>query len=80
MYFKFDLIVGFTIRADVRQQLENSKKKLEFWYPGSKVLITENKDWFESKFHVEGKGFPQGSEKHLKNWFYKIENISLKMN
>jgi hypothetical protein len=76
MTFKFDITAGCFIRSDVRQQLQNSKQKLEFWYPGSKVMIIESSDWFDSNFHVEGKDFPKEAESTLKDWFKKIEKLA----
>ena len=43
--FRFDLEVGFLYRKQVRIELERSKDKLEYLYPGSSMSIREEKDF-----------------------------------
>jgi hypothetical protein len=60
--FKFDLIAGCTIRSSIRNQLKRSKDKLEYQYPGSKVTISEERGWFDSRFYIHGLHFPETDE------------------
>lgn len=73
----FELEAGVFLRSQVRQALKNSKSKLEYWYPGCRVLLTENKDWFESKFYFEADNLPDNkdTEDYMRNWIDKIKSI-----
>jgi len=73
MTFKFDLEAGFAIRKQVRLQLQNSKKTLEFEYPGCSVLVIEDKEMLESTFHVRGKNLPDSAEQVIKQWGKQIQ-------
>lgn len=72
MNFKFDLKAGFLLKKSVRQQLENSKKKLEFQYPECSVLLTEN----NGRFHFEAKNIPDSEEYVIRNWLNRIKMIA----
>ena len=76
MKIYFELYVGLGCRSSIRQQLQNSKDKIKHWYPEAQVLLTENKDWFESKFYFEAKNLPDTSEPQMRNWLNKIKTIA----
>jgi len=46
----FEIEAGVLNRSSIRTQLNNSKEKLQYWYPGCRVLLTEDKGLFESSF------------------------------
>jgi len=74
--FKFQINVGFLIRKQSKIELERSKEKLEYYYPGSLVTIREEKNWFDSTFFVQGTNFPDTEEFELqiKNWEKKLKS------
>ena len=80
MKFHFELEVGLLNRSQVRTQLNNSKAKIEHWYPNSRVLLTENKNWFESKFYFEADGLPDSAKSHMEDWLGKLKKISSQWN
>lgn len=71
----FTLEAGMLYRSNVRQNLINSKHKLEHWYPGCKVLLTENKTFFESSFYFEADNLPDSAKPHLENWMNTIKSL-----
>lgn len=75
MKISFELIAGVLYRNSVRQELQNSKTKLEYWYPGCRVLLTENKGFLETSFHFEATDLPESAEPVLLHWKKKIEQI-----
>lgn len=75
---KFEIEAGVLNRNTVRRELENSKKKLEYWYPKCTVLLTEDKTWFESFFHFEAKNLPDESESKIRSWIRQIEEFAIK--
>ena len=75
MKIYFELYVGLGCRSSVRQQLQNSKNKINHWYPEARVLFTENKDWFESKFYFEATNLPDTAEPQMRNWLNKLKTI-----
>ena len=76
MKFFFELEVGIGSISSVRQALQNSREKILHWYPGSKVLLTEAKDWFESKFYFEADNLPDSAKGHMEDWINKMKRIS----
>ena len=72
----FELTVGIINRTNVRQQLQNSKEKIKYWYPESKILLTENKGWLESKFYFEADKLPDGAESQMREWLDRIKSFS----
>jgi hypothetical protein len=38
--------------------LKNSREKILHYYPGCRVLLTEEKTWLESKFYFEATDMP----------------------
>lgn len=76
--FKFQMIVGALYRAQVRRELNRSKYKLEYMYPGSLVTIGEEKYLLNSTFYVQGVNFPDTDEFEalIKNWERKIKLAS----
>jgi hypothetical protein len=76
MKFYFELEVGMLNRSSVRTQLQNSKEKVKYWYPDCRVLLTENKDWFESKFYFEVDNLPDNAKSHMENWLNKMKQIA----
>ena len=78
MKIKFDLTAGVLIRSSIRESLQNSRQKIEFWYPGSKVLLTENKGLFESYFYFEADNLPDTDEVEntLNGWLSRIKEIA----
>ena len=72
----FNLTSGCFSRSNIRQQLTNSKAKLEHWYPNCRVLITENSGLFESNFYFEADELPNSAEKHMIEWVDKIKQLS----
>ena len=72
----FNLTSGCFSRSNIRQQLNNSKAKLEHWYPNCHVLLTENSGLFESNFYFEADELPNSAEKHMREWVDKIKQLS----
>jgi hypothetical protein len=72
----FELEVGLFDRASIRTQLNNSKAKLEYWYPQCRVLLTEDKNWFESKFYFEADGLPDTAKLHMQHWLGKLKSLA----
>lgn len=77
MNFCFNLSVNFFYRRTIRRQLKNSKEKFEFWYPNSKVLLTENKRLFSSIFYFEVANAPdtERCKNHAIEWIERIKLI-----
>lgn len=71
----FELTVGVLIRSQVRRELNNSKEMIKHWYPESRVLLTESKDWFESVFYFEADNLPENAEKKMRLWVDKIRSF-----
>lgn len=80
MKIYFTIEAGLLNRRSVRNQLENSKSKLQYWYPGCCVLLTENKGLFESEFHFEAKNIPDSAKDHMTGWLKKLKQISNQYN
>ena len=76
----FNLTSGCFSRSNIRQQLNNSKAKLEHWYPNCRVLITENSGLFESNFYFEADELPDSAKSHMEDWLAKLKNISSQWN
>lgn len=72
---KFELEVGFIGRERVGNELRNSKAKLEHWYPGCRVLLTESRGWLETTFYFEACNLPESAGPTLKAWKARIEEI-----
>lgn len=75
MKIYFTINAGLFIRGSIRSQLDNSKAKLEYWYPGCRVLLTERKGLCESEFYFEANNLPEKAETHMKSWYSKIKQI-----
>jgi len=75
MYIQFNITAGFLVRKSVREQLNNSKKKIEHWYPQSRVLITENRNLFDSEFYFEAVDIPDSAELEMKEWVNKLKKL-----
>ena len=73
--FKFSIEAGILYKNQVRTELERSKAKLEYMYPGSSVSIREEKGFLESEFFIQGVNFPdtEDFERTIKGWFKKIQ-------
>jgi hypothetical protein len=80
MKIYFELEVGLLNRSSVRTQLNNSKAKVKHWYPGCRVLLTEDKNWFESKFYFEVDGLPDSAKSHMEDWLSKLKKIASEWN
>ena len=80
MKMYFELEVGLLNRLSVRKQLNNSKAKVEHWYPGCRVLLTENKSWFESKFYFEVVDLPDSAKSHMQHWLDRLKRTNAKWN
>ena len=76
MKMYFELEVGMLNRSSIRTQLNNSKAKVEHWYPGCRVLLTENKNWFESRFYFEVDNLPDSAKYHMENWLSNLKKIA----
>jgi hypothetical protein len=72
----FEIESGLLNRGSVRTQLNNSKEKLQYWYPGCRVLLTEDKRLFESKFYFEANELPDSAKSHMKNWFSNMKKVA----
>ena len=72
----FELEAGLLNRSSIRTQLNNSKSKLQYWYPQCRVLITEDKNWFESKFYFEADGLPDTAKPHMEQWLGKLKKLA----
>jgi hypothetical protein len=80
MKIYFELEVGLLNRSSIRTQLNNSKAKVEHWYPGCRVLLTEDKNWFESRFYFEVDNLPDDAKSHMEHWLSKLKNIAAQWN
>lgn len=76
----FELEVGMLNRSSIRTQLNNSKAKLEYWYPNCRVLLTEDKNWFESSFYFEVDNLPDDAKSHMENWLSKLKTVAQEWN
>lgn len=76
MKMYFELEVGLLNRSSIRTQLNNSKAKVEHWYPGCRVLLTEDKNWFESRFYFEVDNLPYSAKSHMEGWLYELKRIA----
>lgn len=76
MKMYFELEVGLLNRSSIRTQLNNSKAKVEYWYPGCRVLLTEDKSFFESKFYFEVDNLPDSAKSHMEGWLMDLKKIS----
>ena len=72
----FEIEAGFLDRGGIRQQLQNSKAKLQHWYPGCRVLLTENSTAFASRFWFEADGIPDSAKRHMEQWLDKIRSLA----
>lgn len=72
--FKFSIEAGILYKSQIRTELERSKAKLEYMYPGSSVTIREEKGFLESEFFIQGVNFPDTDEfeTQMRNWEAKI--------
>lgn len=75
MRIYFEITAGALNRSSVRTQLNNSKEKLKYWYPECRVLLTESKDWLESKFYFEANDIPDQAESQMREWISKIKRL-----
>ena len=73
MKFHLELTAGRFIRKSIRQNLENTKKKLEFNFTECRVLVTESKSIWESTFHIEGKDIPDSVVNDVKRWINQLK-------
>lgn len=80
MKVHFELEVGLLNRSSIRTQLNNSKAKVEHWYPHCRVLLTENKNWFESRFYFEVDNLPDSAKSHMEHWLGKLKSIAAEWN
>ena len=76
MKMYFELEVGMLNRSSIRTQLNNSKAKVEHWYPGCRVLLTEDKNWFESKFYFEVDNLPDSAKSHMEDWLNNMKKLA----
>ena len=76
MKIYFELEVGMLNRSSIRTQLNNSKAKVEDWYPGCRVLLTEDKNWFESKFYFEVDNLPDSAKSHMEDWLNNMKKLA----
>ena len=53
---------------------------VQHWYPGCRVLLTENKNWFESRFYFEVDNLPDSAKSHMEHWLSKLKNIAAQWN
>lgn len=72
----FTIEAGLLNRASIRRQLNNSKEKLKYWYPGCRVLLTENKTLFESQFYFEANGLPDSAGPQMEEWLSRMKRIA----
>ena len=75
MRIYFEITAGALNRSGVRTQLNNSKEKLKYWYPECRVLLTETKDWLQSKFYFEANDIPDESEPQMREWISRIKRL-----
>lgn len=77
MTIRFTLKIGaLRGRGTCRQELENSRRKLEYWYPGCRVLLTEKRGLMESEFYFEASELPdtQQCREVIRNWERKLRS------
>jgi hypothetical protein len=72
----FEIEAGLFNRGSIRTQLNNSKAKLQYWYPGCRVLITEDKNLLESKFYFEANDLPDSAKPHMEKWLSDMKKIA----
>ncbi len=72
----FEIESGLLNRGSVRTQLNNSKEKLQYWYPGCRVLLTEDTGLFESKFYFEANNLPDSAKSHMEKWFSDMKKVA----
>jgi hypothetical protein len=72
----FEIESGLLNRGSVRTQLNNSKSKLQYWYPGCHVLLTEDKGLFESKFYFEANELPDSAKSHMEKWLSDLKKVA----
>lgn len=75
MKFHFEVTAGRFLRNDVKQNLENSKRKLEFTYPECQILLTESKSFFETVFYIEGKNIPDEAAVYIRKWIDDMKRL-----
>jgi hypothetical protein len=71
----FEIEADFLIRGSVRSQLNNSKEKLLYWYPECRVLLTEDKSLFKSKFYFEANDLPDSAKSHMEKWISDLKKL-----
>lgn len=76
MKIYFEITAGFLNRGYVKTQLQNSKEKIQYWYPGCRVLLTEDKGLFESVFYFEANELPNSAKSHMENWLSDMRKIA----
>lgn len=71
----FELTAGALCRSNIRGQLNNSKSKLQHWYPKCRVLLTEQNGFFETKFYFEATNLPESAKSELLAWKKKNDEL-----
>jgi hypothetical protein len=72
----FNIEAGLLNRGNIRTQLQNSKEKLKHWYPQCRVLLTEDKNLFESHFYFEADNLPDSAQPQMKEWLDRMKRIA----
>lgn len=80
MKFYFTIEAGLLNRSNIRTQLQNSKEKLKHWYPNCRILLTEDKTFFDSQFYFEVDNLPDGAKPHMEEWFSRMKKIASEWN
>lgn len=80
MKFYFTIEAGLLNRGNIRTQLQNSKEKLKHWYPHCRVLLTEDKTFFESQFYFEADDLPDTAKAHMQEWLDRLKRIASEWN
>lgn len=75
MKFHLNITAGRFFRKQIREALQNSKRKLEFKYPECRVLVTEEKQFWESNFYIEGVNIPDEAAPNIKSWMNRLKNL-----
>lgn len=76
MKLYFTIEAGFLNRGNIRSQLQNSKEKLQYWYPNCRVLLTEDKGLLDSQFYFEVNDLPDTAKSHMEEWLTRMKRIA----
>ncbi len=74
MNFHQEITAGLLYRKSIRQMLEKEKTRLEFNFD-CKVMIIEDRSFWESHFRFECKGLPDSMEANVRKWMNDMRKL-----